>query len=128
MTGSICPLPLVVEVAELAILVALGIRRLVFLPQEHQGDGLAAQFPVDGDEVQWLAGLVGHDGGWRKQALLQRLVVGLGGKGPVETGAGKASEVLGDGASGDGAALGDLAFGESTVELQAQHFTDLSHG
>ena len=37
-------------------------------------------------------------------------------------------EVLGDGAPGNGAAGGDLAFGESTVELQAQHFTDLSHG
>ena len=36
---------------------------------------------------------------------------------------GKAPNVFGDGASGYGAALGDLAFGESTVELQMQHFT-----
>ena len=49
-------------------------------------------------------------------------------KGPTEPGGGKAPQILGDGASGDGAALGDLAFGESTVELQTQHFTDLSHG
>ena len=75
-----------------------------------------------------LAGLVDPDGGLREQALLQRLVVGFGGKGPTEPGGEKPPKVLGDGASGDGAALGDLAFGESTVELQAQHFTDLSHG
>ena len=102
------PLPLVVEVAELAVLVALGISRLVFLPQEHQGDGLAAQFPVDADEVRRLSGLVAHDGSRREHELLQLLVIGCGGKGPTEPGGGKAPNVFGDGASGDGAALGDL--------------------
>jgi hypothetical protein len=46
----------------------------------------------------------------------------------TEPGGEKPPKVLGDSASGDDAALGDLTFGKSTVELQAQHFTDLSHG
>jgi hypothetical protein len=47
--------------------VARLIRRLVFLPQENQGNGLATQFSVDGDEVRWLSGFVAHDGGRREQ-------------------------------------------------------------
>jgi hypothetical protein len=40
----------------------------------------------------------------------------------------KTHEILGDGASGDFAAGGDLSLGQMAVEKKTQHFTDLSHG
>jgi hypothetical protein len=83
---------------------------------------------VDADEVRRLSGLVAHDGSQREHDLLYLRDIDFWGKGPAIPGGGKPVEVLANGVSGDGAALGDLAFGESTVELQTQHFTDLSHG
>jgi len=67
---------------------------------------------VDVNKVRRLPGLLRHNRGRREQQRFQLCVVGISRKRPTEPRGRKTHEILGDGASGDFTAGGDLSLGQ----------------
>lgn len=120
--------PLMVQQTELAVLVALGIGRLVLQPQKPQGHALAAQLPVDLCHVGKGACLRSDRRLRREQQPIKRRVVEIGGKRPGEARRSGALQILPDGAPGDSAARGDLLMGQLLLPFESQDFSNGSHG
>ena len=69
------PSPLAIGFPELAVLEAIGGERLVFLPQQDQGDTLAFELPVHGNPVRGGTSRHCGVGGRGKQALFQSRLI-----------------------------------------------------
>ena len=103
--------PLMIQQAELAVLVALGMVRLVLQPQKPQGHALAAQLPVDLLHVGKGACLRSNRRRRREQQPIKRRIVQLRRQGPGEARRRDPVQILPDGAPGNPAARGDLLIG-----------------
>ena len=95
------PSPLAIGFTELAVLEAIGGDRLVFLPQQEQGDPLTFELLVDDGPVRDGTLRYGCVGGRRKQPSLQgRIIEGIR-QGPGQTCRLRPPHVLGHGGSTD---------------------------
>ena len=118
-------LPGPVVVTEPAVLIALRVHQPVFLPEQCQGHARAAQFGMYPRPIgQWPL-LAGYHRG-RLEQLLFQLNIGQR-TGPSEAAGGKAAEIVADGAAANAKAAGDFADGQTAVELEAQHLSNLTH-
>lgn len=120
--------PLVIEQAELAVLVALGMVRLVLQPQKPQGHALAAQLPVDLLHVGKGACLRGNRRLRGEQQPIKRRIVKLRRQGPGEARQSGSLQILPDGAPGDPAARSDLLMGQVLLPFESQDFSNGAHG
>lgn len=117
----------VVELAELTVAIPRWMRGGVFLPEQLQGDMLAAQFLMNHLPV-WKNLVVAHSGGRRKQQAFQLVLRHLGDLWPGQaTGLGTC-EVIPHRGSLHIRGTGDLAITEPFEPSKTKYFFHFSHG
>src|SRR5690606_16248626 len=119
--------PVAVAVAEAAVLVTVGMRGLVFLPQQHERHALAAHLSMDGWPVRLRSRFV-RGCRQRKEQPLQAGLVEILGQRPGEPGTLGPLEVVADGGVDEPDDTGDLAMAEAVVVPEAQDVSDFAHG
>jgi hypothetical protein len=119
--------PRAIEDAEAGVLIAVGVRPLVFLPQELERHTLLLQLAVDGRPVRErprhrLRRGAGEEPGFERRSI------DIGWQGPRQPGRVEAAEVIAHRAVGRPDARGDLADAPVTLSREAEDFNDLAHG
>ena len=112
--------PAMVQITELTVLIALRIRLLVLIPEQHQGHMFVpAALLMDGGEVgegTWVRGRFTRG---RKQPVLNRPVIPPLRQWPSQTGSLGPVNILGHGTAREGTATGNLPIREMKLKLQA---------
>ena len=67
--------PGAIEIAKTAVLIAVGMLRLILLPEQRQGDALPRQFLMHGRPIRHRPRRAGRRGGRRIQPGFQLLIV-----------------------------------------------------
>ena len=112
--------PAMVQIAELTVLIALRIRLLVLIPEQHQGHMfVSAALLMDGGEVGEGTLLRGRFTRGRKQPVLNRPVIPPLREWPTQTGSLGPAHILCHGAAREGTATGDLPIRKMKLKLQA---------
>src|SRR5580658_7123304 len=117
--------PGVIVAAEGAVLAAIGMRRLVLLPEQHPGDALARQLTLDRLKVRRR--VTRRRGPARVQPLLQLVVVEIGQR-PRQTRRARPLQALLHRRARRAQHGGDLTVTQPRLVLEAQHLADLAHG
>jgi hypothetical protein len=120
--------PPVVKIAELAVLVPIGMSPFIFIPEELKGDTLLFQVLMDilhgGHRL-----LTGRYTTCRRiQQMPEGGVIEVFGKGPCKSGYPGTVKIILNGAAGNVTAYGNLADGEVIPPFEPQYFFYLSHG
>jgi len=122
------PRPPGVVVAELRVAEPVGVALAVLEPQKLESDALLAKLRVDHRPVrhrpQDSVGAMGIG----EEKPVERLVPQVCWKGPGQPGVPGAAEVLADRTVANAAATNDRLVGQAALPLQAQDFSDLTHG
>jgi hypothetical protein len=127
-TGIEFPGPLMVEAAELTVLVALRIGFLVLQPKKLKRNTLFLQLLVKILRGRHLAFLLRHRGCNRKQSRLQGAFIEVEGKRPVQSGLLGSVQVIVDRASTDTEAFGYLSGRKTFFMMESKHLFDFTHG
>ena len=114
--------------AELAVLISVGICFLVFIPEELEGHLLPFQLPVDVLHRRHNPLIAVYGCGRRKQQMFHGGIVKIVRQGPGKSFKLCAIQIICDGAPGNVTTLGNLACGESFLPLQSQYFIYFAHG
>ncbi len=120
--------PRAIENAEPRVLIPVGIRALVLLPEQLERHALALELAVDSGPI----GKRTRDrfrGRCREEPCLERRrVIEFRRQWPWQAGRSEAAEVITDSAVGRADTLGDLADAPPTLVGEAEDFNDLAHG
>jgi hypothetical protein len=120
--------PLPIAVAELAVLIPLGVGLFVLVPQELQGDTLPLEFlekVLHGGHPPIGRG---KRGVMREQHTLKGGVIEGRVQGPRQTSQSNPIQVISHGAVREGATPGDLPVAHLVVGLESKDFDNLAHG
>jgi hypothetical protein len=120
--------PLVVEAAELTILVTVRIALLVLIPKELECHPLLLELLVQILHGRHLA-LIGRDRGLgRKETIFQGDFIQIRGKGPTPSGLLSSVKIVMNRATTNPQALSDLSGGEILFVVKTQNFFNFTHG
>src|SRR5438132_6529547 len=106
--------PLAIGFTELAVREAIGGDRLVFLPQQDQGDTLTFELLVHHSPSRRGTLCYRCFSGGGKQLSFQGQIVEAVQEGPGQTGGLRPPHILGDGGSADPSTLGNPAVAQTT--------------
>lgn len=116
-----------VELAELAVGVAVGEDLLVLDPQQHQGDVGAPELDVDPGPVRQRAGRRWRGGGGGEQERLEGVVVEAIGEGPGDPGRLGPAQMVAHGRERHLERRCGVAQAEAFAQAQSESISDLSH-